>query len=184
LLHLYQAAHLLKAYQFTEAQAPGQALEEITKAQNPPSSLGVDDFAALASSRLLFFEALIHVLYSDSTNSLETWRSAVRTVDRDADGEGLFRAIGMYMTGQREEAEEWFNEFEEVNRMRKTDNDTSAQVLAHYLSGIYSVFRGETGRGRLDLERALEIDESDLFSRHALLWLDAGLFPSFEPLAE
>jgi len=176
LLHLYQAAHLLKAYQFAREKSLEQALEQIQVAGQPPSSLGVDDFAALASSRLLFFEALTHSLNSDSASSRDAWRRASETVDQDADGEGLFRAIGLFMVGEREETEKWFAEFEEVNELRKKDNDTSVKVLAYYLSGIYSIFRGRIEEGRLDLESALKTDESDLFSRHAILWLNSSFF--------
>jgi tetratricopeptide (TPR) repeat protein len=176
LLHLYQATHLLKAFQLAEEASFELALEQIRNAGDPPSSLGVDDFAALASSRLLFFEALTHALNSDAASSRDSWRRASLTVDQDFDGEGLFRAIGLFMSGERKEAERWFSEFEEVNRLRKTDNDTSVKVLAYYLSGIYSIFRGELAEGRQELQVAVKTDESDLLARHALLWMDGDVF--------
>jgi tetratricopeptide (TPR) repeat protein len=176
LLHLYQAAHLLKAFQFAGETSFEQALSQIKKAGEPPSSLGVDDFAALSSSRLLFFEALTHALNSDTASSRDAWHRASLTVDQDYDGEGLFRAIGLFMSGEKDKAETWFSEFEEVNRLRKKDHDTSVKVLAYYLSGIYSIFRGRLPEGRQELQVAVQTDESDLFARHALLWMDNDLF--------
>jgi tetratricopeptide (TPR) repeat protein len=184
LLHLYQATHLLKAFQLAEEASFELALEQIRNAGDPPSSLGVDDFAALASSRLLFFEALTHALNSDAASSLDAWHRASLTVDQDFDGEGLFRAIGLFMSGEKGEAEKWFSEFEEVNRLRKKDNDTSVKILAYYLSGVYSIFRGKLAEGRQELQVAVQTDESDLLARHALLWIDGGLFRGLNQRSE
>jgi hypothetical protein len=88
------------------------------------------------------------------------------------------------MSGEKGEAEKWFSEFEEVNRLRKKDNDTSVKILAYYLSGVYSIFRGKLAEGRQELQVAVQTDESDLLARHALLWIDGGLFRGLNQRSE
>jgi hypothetical protein len=167
---------LLKSFQLTNEKQFGLALKQIQQADQPTSNLGTDDFSALVSSRILFFKALTHLAAGDVQSSKNAWLQASRTVDQDLDGEGLFRAVGLYYSGERDEAEAWFERFEEINQLRKTDNSTSVKVLAHYLGGIYSIFRGNLVEGRQDLQIAIGIDESDLFVRHALLWFENDLF--------
>jgi tetratricopeptide (TPR) repeat protein len=176
LLRLYQAVQLLRAFELSKSGSFESALSEIETANHPPANLGVDDFATLVSSRLLLFKALTYILARDTDSSQQVWSQAAQTNDQDTDGEGLFRAIGLFMSGERDEAEKWFDDFEMVNRQRKKDNDTSVKVHAYYLSGVYSIFRGDPEKGKEELELALQEDESNLFVRQALLWLDAGFF--------
>ncbi|UCF37146.1 MAG: DUF5107 domain-containing protein [Acidobacteriota bacterium] len=181
LLRLFRALHLLKAYELVESSSYSEALAQIASAGRPPESLGSDDFATLKSSRLLLFEGLTQELAGNPDAAEEAWIQASMTTDQDTDGEGLFRTIGLHRTGRQEEAERWFAEFEPVHRLRKADNDLDVKVHAYYLSAIYSIFRGDQQQARKDLQTARETDESDLFVRHAQLWLEAGLFRPLAP---
>ncbi len=176
LLNLYQSIQLLKSYQLASQGLYEQAVKHIEDAASPPSNLGVDDFATLVSTRLLFFKALMEEAAGWKDQALRSWEEVARTTNDDYDGEGLFRAIGLYMTGNKKEASEWFEVFEKVTELRKNDSSPAVRAHAHYLSAIYSIFRGREDQARQDLQRALEIDRSNLFSRQAALWLEAGLF--------
>jgi tetratricopeptide (TPR) repeat protein len=176
LLRLYQAVELLKVYELTKTGNFEKALDHLRASQNTPANLGVDTFVALKSSRLLFFEALVHQQSGEQQKAREAWKEAVDTVDHDYNGEGLFRAIAMVHTGEPKEAEEWFHMFEVVNPQRRKDNSVRVKTEAFYLAGIYSVFRGDKAKAQEYLDEAIQADESNLFARHALLWLEAGLF--------
>lgn len=176
LLRLYQAVHLLKAYEAAAGSSHAEAVRLVRAASEPPESLGVDDFATLSSSRLLFFEALAHELAGNEALAFERWQEAAATVDADTDGEGLFRAIAIQKIGRSEETRTWFAEFEAVNRQRKTDSDLQVRLHAFYLSGIHNAYAGRPDAARTDLEEAQKLDGTDLFTRHAQLWLEAGFF--------
>jgi tetratricopeptide (TPR) repeat protein len=176
LLRLYQSVELLKVYELTKDGNFEKAMGHLSAAENTPTNLGVDNFVALKSSRLLLFEALIHEAAGNRAEAASAWRSAVETVDHDYNGQGLFRTIALAKAGRTHEAEEWFETFERINIQRQKDNTARVRTEAFYLAGIYQVFRGEESRGREYLEQSIRNDESNLFARHALLWLDAGLF--------
>jgi tetratricopeptide (TPR) repeat protein len=176
LLRLYQSVQLLKAYQLASSGSYEPALRHLAEAENTPINLGIDDFVTLKSSRLLLFEALVHRA-AGSTGEMEAaWKEAIETVDHDYNGQGLFRAIALASMGRSEEAENWFERSEMVNRQRQKDNTARVRTEAFYLAGIYSVFRGDEEAGRGHFEKSMRADEGNLFARHAQLWLDAGLF--------
>ena len=176
LLRLYQSVELLKVYELTKAGEFEKAIDHLRAAEDTPSNLGVDTFVALKSSRLLFFQALIHEAAGESQRAAAAWQSATETSDMDYNGQGLFRAIALVKTGRSEEAEEWFGRFERISVQRQKDNTARVRTEAFYLVGIYSLFRGDESKGREYLQQSISTDESNLFARHALLWLDAGLF--------
>ncbi|MGW8179200.1 MAG: tetratricopeptide repeat protein, partial [bacterium] len=176
ILRLYQSIELLKVYELASKGEFEQALEHLRGAENTPANLGVDNFVALKSSRLLFFAALIHHAAGASQSADASWRSAAETSDHDYNGQGLFRAIALANIGRTDEAEEWVEVFERISPQRQKDNTARVRTEAFYLAGIYSLFKGDESKGREQLLKAIQSDESNLFARHALLWLDAGLF--------
>ena len=175
LLHLYRGVRLMLALQAARNSQFSEALADVGSATRPPTSLGVDDFAAVKSSRLLMYEALLHQAAGDSAAALTAWQAAARTLDDDIEGDGLFRAIGLYEAGQGQKAEDWFKEFAIVNEQRKTDNAVDLRLHAYDLAGVYAAMRGEDGLARENFEKALEIDQSYLYARQSLAWLDAGM---------
>lgn len=177
LLNLYRGVRLLKALDFARGSSFKKALDQMALASHTPSNLGMDDFAALKSSRLLFFEAFIHQAAGEDSKAEQVWTEASQTIDHDFNGEGLFRAIALHKLGV-EATDEWFRNFEEINPARREDNDFEVKVRAHYLAGIYAIFRGRPEEGKRFLLEATELDGSDLFARQALGWLEAGLFES------
>jgi len=46
---------------------------------------------------------------------------------------------------------------------------------AYYIAGIYAAYRGDDIEAAANFRRALENDESFLYARQALAWLQAGL---------
>jgi tetratricopeptide (TPR) repeat protein len=152
-----------------------EALADVGSATRPPTSLGVDDFAAVKSSRLLMYEGLLHQAAGDSAAALAAWQAAAKTLDDDIEGEGLFRAIGLYRAGQVKKAEDWFKEFAIVNEQRKTDNAVDLRLHAYDLAGVYAAMRGDNALARENFKKALEIDQSYLYARQSLAWLDAGM---------
>lgn len=176
LLRLYQAVSLLKSRELASTGLVDEALARIDRAQNPPSSLGVDDFVALESSRLHFFRALIHDRAGNTGKARQAWERAARTSDDDLDGEGLFRALSLARTGGAERAEEWLRRFQEAVEKRKGDRSASVRARAHYLSGIYFAAQGHEEQARDAFQAALEADPSHLFSLHGLLCLESGFF--------
>jgi len=175
LLHLYQGVQLLKSVEEFKRGAIAEALGHINQAAQVPANLGVDDFAALKSSRLLVFRALILERSGDRAGALEAWKAATETVDQDFDGEGLFRAIALAHIGKPEDAAKWFAEFEQVNPTRQKDNDATVRIHAIYLAGMYAIFRGDRDQGLDQFNRALDADASDLMVRHAVAAFQAGL---------
>jgi tetratricopeptide (TPR) repeat protein len=175
LLNLYRGVRLMLALQAARNSQFSEALADVGSATRPPTSLGVDDFAGVKSSRLLMYEALLHQAAGDSTAALAAWQAAAKTLDDDIEGEGLFRAIGLYKAGQVQRAEDWFKEFAIVNEQRKTDNAINLRLHAYDLAGVYAALRGEDALARENFKKALEIDQSYLYARQSLAWLDAGM---------
>jgi len=166
LLHLWQAAHLLAGV----GKSKDEAIKLARAAQQPPANLGVDDFAALRSARLLVFEALLQ----QGDEATQTWKAAAETAHEGFNEEGLFRAIALHKSGATARAEEWFRNFLTVNERNQTSGRLSAQ--AHYLAGIYAAFRGQPEQARAEFRQSLELDRTLLWSQQSLAWLDAGLF--------
>jgi tetratricopeptide (TPR) repeat protein len=175
LLHLYRGVRLMLALQAAKSSKFSEAMADVGSATRPPSSLGVDDFAAVKSSRLLMYEALLHQAAGESAAAKVAWQAAAKTLDDDIEGEGLFRAIGLYKEGQVQKAEGWFKDFATVNEQRKTDNAVNLRLHAYDLAGVYAALRGEDALARENFKKALEIDQSYLYARQALAWLDAGM---------
>ena len=151
------------------------AIDDIRAAAQPPSSLGIDDFAAVKSARLLLFEALIHQAAGDAKAASDAWKAAAGTRDDDIEGEGLFRAIALYKVGETDKADEWFKTFSGVNEQRKKDNAMDLRTHAYCMAGIYAAFQGDNRVAADDFHKALEIDQSYLYGRQALAWLAAGM---------
>jgi len=175
LLHLYRAIQLMQALHAYRQSDIAGALSHAHLAAKPPSSLGVDDYATASSSRLLVFEALLRQAAGDSAGADAAWKAAAATGDDDVDSEGLFRAIALVKIGARQTAAAFFTDFAAVNDQRKTDSDVNLRRHAYYISGIYAAFKGDDNGAATDFRRALEIDESFLYARQALAWLDTGL---------
>ncbi|HEV8132907.1 MAG TPA: DUF5107 domain-containing protein, partial [Acidobacteriota bacterium] len=172
LLHLYQGVRLMLA--LNSAGTLPEALKQVRMAAHPPSSLGVDDFAALQSPRLRVFEALLHATARDTEAELQAWKLAAQAADDEIEGEGLFRAIALYKQGETRKAEQWLGNFSNVNEQRKKDNAVELRVQAYYLDGIYAAFQRNSAQARENFLRALAMDQSYLFARQALAWLEAG----------
>ncbi len=175
LLHLYRGVRLMLALQAARKSQFAEALADVGSATRPPSSLGVDDFAAVKSSRLFMYEALLHQAAGDSAAAHAAWQAAAKTLDDDIEGEGLFRAIGLYKQGQAQKAQGWFKEFVSVNEQRKTDNAINLRLHAYDVAGVYAAMQGDDAVARQNFKKALEIDQSYLYARQALAWLDAGM---------
>jgi tetratricopeptide (TPR) repeat protein len=176
LLHLYRGIRLMLALQAAREAKFTVALADVATAAKPPSRLGVDDFATVKSSRLLMYEALLAQAEGNSSAASAAWKAAALTLDDDIEGEGLFRAIGLYKTGQVGTAQDWFKEFSTVNEQRKTDNATDLRLHAYDLAGIYAALRGNNKLAAENFKKALEIDQSYLYARQSLAWLEAGMF--------
>ena len=175
LLHLYRGIRLMLALQAAGNSQYSEALSDVKSATRPPSSLGVDDFAAVKSSRLLIYEALLHQAAGDAAATHAAWQAAAETLDDAIEGEGLYRAIGLYKSGQAQKAEEWFKDFAPVNEQRKTDTAINLRLQAYDLAGVYAALRGDDALARQNFKEALEIDQSYLYARQSLAWLDAGM---------
>jgi tetratricopeptide (TPR) repeat protein len=175
LLHLYRGIRLMLALQAAGNSQYSEALSEVRSATQPPSSLGVDDFAVIKSSRLLMYEALLHQAVGDSAAANAAWQAAAETLDDAIEGEGLYRAIGLYKSGQARKAEDWFRDFATVNEQRKTDTAINLRLQAYDLAGVYAALRGDDALARENFKKALEIDQSYLYARQCLAWLEAGM---------
>ncbi|MFN0088135.1 MAG: DUF5107 domain-containing protein [Blastocatellia bacterium] len=171
LLHLWQAANLMAS----AGRSKEEAIRLARAAQHPPASLGLDDFAALRSARLLVFEALLHQSADDQESASRIWRSAADIGNPANSEEGLFRAIALAHTGQREQAEEWLASFPAGNERDMRSGSNERRAGACYLAGIHAAFRGQPGQARENLRMCLEIDRSHLWAAQALTALDAGL---------
>ena len=175
LLHLYRGVRLMLALDAaTKSQYPA-ALTDVASATKPPSSLGVDDFANLKSSRLLMYDALLRQAEGHADAAQSDWQAAARTLDDDIEGEGLFRAIALSKIGQAQQAEVWFKEFAVVNEQRKTDNAVTVRLHAYDLAGIYAAMRGDDASARENFKKALEVDQSYLYARQSMAWLDGAM---------
>ena len=175
LLHLYRGVRLMLALDAARnAQIPA-ALAHVAAASKPSSRLGVDDFATMKSSRLLMYDALLQQAAGISVAAQADWQAASKTLDDDIEGEGLFRAIGFYKMGQVQKAEDWFKDFAVVNEQRKTDGAINIRLHAYDLAGIYAAFRGDDALARENFKKALDTDESYLYARQGMAWLDAGM---------
>jgi Tfp pilus assembly protein PilF len=175
LLHLYRGVRLMLALDAYEQKNMREALDHTRLAAQPPTSLGIDSFATVASSRLLMFEALLFQAAGDTKRAQAAWQAASETRDDEYEGEGLFRAIALQKIGQTEKASAWLSAFPAVNDQRKTDSAINLRVQAHCLAGIYAAFEGDDAKARESLRRSLELDQSYLYARQALAWLEAGL---------
>jgi tetratricopeptide (TPR) repeat protein len=175
LLHLYRAVRMTAALEAYEKGSLKEALGHVRSAARPPTSLGIDDFATVSSARLLTFEALLHQAAGQSREAQAAWQAAASARDTEYEGEGLFRAIALQKIGKPQQAGEWLSSFPVVNEQRKTDSSTDLRIQAHYLGGIYAAFKGDDAEAGASLRRSLEIDQSFLYARQALAWLDAGL---------
>jgi tetratricopeptide (TPR) repeat protein len=121
------------------------------------------------------YDALLQQSAGNSKAAQTDWQAAAQTLDDDIEGEGLFRAIGLYKSGQTQKAEEWFKEFAVVNEQRKTDNAVDLRLHAYDLAGIYAAMQGDDALARDNFQKALQIDQSYLYARQSLAWLDAGM---------
>jgi tetratricopeptide (TPR) repeat protein len=175
LLHLYRGIRLMLALESYKNKNLGDALSHIRSAARPPSSLGIDDFATVASSRLLMFEALVGQVSGRTQEALASWKAAAETRDDDVEGEGLFRALALRKTGRTQQASEWLDMFKTVNQQRKSDNAMDLRVQAHCLAGFHEAFEGKDAQAAESFRKALEIDQSYLYARQGLAWLEAGL---------
>lgn len=175
LLHLYRGIRLMLALQAAKNSRFPEALADIAAAQKPPLNLGVDDFAKVKSSRLLMYEALLAQAEGNFSAAATAWKAAAETLDDDIEGEGLFRAMGLYKSGQIQKAEEWFKEFSVVNEQRKTDIAVALRLHAYDLAGIYAAMQGNRTLAAENFKKALEIDRSYLYARQSLAWLEAGM---------
>ena len=141
----------LAAYKKGNSQ---EALAHVRAAGEPPSSLGIDDYATVKSARLLTFEALLHEAAGHVAEARSVWETAARTRDDDIEGEGLFRAIALLKIGQTQEANEWLAAFPPVNAQRRTDNSievrTGGAIGAVYPSRARIFNPAARGRTRID----------------------------------
>ncbi len=165
LLHLWQAANLMVSAKGSK----DEAIRYARAAQKPPANLGVDDFAALRSARLLVFEALVQ----QSKAAAQNWQAAASTSHEGFNEEGLFHAIALHRSGASARAEAWFRDFLVVNERNKNSTRVSAQ--AYYLAGVYAAFRGDLAQSREQLRRSIELDHTLLWAQQALSWIEAGL---------
>ncbi|HET7101430.1 MAG TPA: hypothetical protein VFJ52_09795, partial [Terriglobia bacterium] len=140
-----------------------------------PSNLGVDSFAKITSSRLLTYKALLLHAEGKQSAAMAAWQAASNTPDKDIQGNGLFRAIGLYKSGQAQKANDWLKEFVQVNEQRKTDNSITLRLHAYEMAGIYAALQGKRSLAEQNFQKALEIDQSYLYARQGLAWLKAGM---------
>ena len=176
LLHLWQVAQLMAS----ATASQGDAIEHVRLAQRPPSSLGLDDFATLRSARLLVFEALLHQVASDQASAGQAWRAAAQTADEALGEEGLFHALALHKIGETARAEAWLKDFLSMNERRGISGSATSRAQAHYLAGVYAAFHSGPSQSGPDQARgyfrqSLELDQTSLWTRQALAWLDAGL---------
>ncbi len=175
LLHLYRGIQLMLALQSAKNSQFSKALDDIAAAQNPPSNLGVDSFAKITSSRLLMYQALLLQAEGKHSAAMAAWQAAANTADQDIQGNGLFRAIGLYKSGQVQKADDWLKGFAPVNEQRKTDNSITLRLHAYEMAGIYAAMQGNRSLAEQNFQKALEIDQSYLYARQGLAWLKAGM---------
>ncbi len=174
LLHVWQAAQLLTSAAVSRT-APAAAIAHARAAQQPPATLGMDDFATLRSARLLVFEALSHQAAGDADAARQSWRAAAETANEGGGAEALFRHIALDKLGETTRAEAWLRDFLRANARGQASDRAAARVEAYYLAGIYAAFRAEPEAARERFRRCLEIDRTFLWAKQALAWLDAGL---------
>jgi tetratricopeptide (TPR) repeat protein len=175
LLHLYRGIQLMLALQSAKNSQFSKALDDIAAAQDPPSNLGVDSFAKITSSRLLMYKALLLQAEGKHSAAMAAWQAAAKTADQDIQGNGLFRAIGLYESGQVQKAKDWLKGFVPVNEQRKTDNSITLRLHAYEMAGIYAAMQGNRSLAEQNFQKALEIDQSYLYARQGLAWLKAGM---------
>jgi tetratricopeptide (TPR) repeat protein len=175
LLHLYRGIQLMLALQTAKNSQFNKALYDIAAAQDPSSNLGVDSFAKITSSRLLMYKALMLHAEGKHSAAMAAWQEAAKTPDKDIQGNGLFRAIGLYKSGQGQEAEAWLKGFVPVNEQRKTDNSITLRLHAYEMAGIYAAMHGNRSLAEQNFQKALEIDQSYLYARQGMAWLKAGM---------
>jgi tetratricopeptide (TPR) repeat protein len=176
LLHLYRAIRLALALEEAKRGNYPAALDHLHAASQPPTSLGVDDFASIQSARLLVHEALIQQAAGKKAEAAMAWKQAANVRDDDVETEGLFRAIALYKTGEKDAAETWLREFLPVNEQRQTDNAQELRTHAYGLAGIYYAFVGDNEQAAARFKQALQIDQSYPYARTGLAWLEAGMY--------
>ncbi|MGH9844933.1 MAG: DUF5107 domain-containing protein [Blastocatellia bacterium] len=174
LLHLYQVAHLQAALDAAKQTEHTVAIEFVRAAARPPASLGVDDFAALQSARLLAFEAVLHRTAGDGRAAAQAWKAAAGAIAANQE-EGLFRTIALSKSGDAARAEEWFGAFLSANERNQQSPRMEQRAQAFYLAGVYAAFRGKREEAREHLMQSLAADRASLWARQALAWLEAGL---------
>jgi tetratricopeptide (TPR) repeat protein len=76
LLHLYRGVRLMMALGAYRKGDLQDALVHAHAAAQPPSSLGIDDYATVKSSRLLMFEALLHQAAGNVAEARSAWEAA------------------------------------------------------------------------------------------------------------
>ncbi len=175
LLHLYRAVRMMMALEAYKKGRLQDALDHVQSAARPPSSLGIDSFATVSSARLLTFEALLHQAAGQTEEARAAWKAAAGTSNTEYEGDGLFRAIALQKIGESQRAAEWLASFPAVNQQRKTDSSIELRIQANFLGGIYAAYKGDDAEAAESLRRSLEIDQSFLYARQTLAWLDAGL---------
>jgi hypothetical protein len=110
------------------------------------------------------------------------WRAAAQTADEALGEEGLFHALALRKIGETARAEAWLKNFLSVNERGRVSGSATSRAQAHYLAGIYAAFNSGPGQSGPDQARehfrqSLELDQTSLWTRQALAWLDAGLLP-------
>lgn len=183
LLRLYQATRLMLALEAAGRRNFSEAVREVELAGKPSANLGMDDFAALESARLHCFLALLKEARADKKGAAQSWKAAAATSDDDVEGEGLFRAIGLWKSSQQAEAEKWFQEFERLNPKRQQDNSVEVRTQAFTLAGLYAAFRKDSQGAKANFQKAIEADPTNLFARQGEAWLEAGLLRTL-PITE
>lgn len=175
LLHLYRGIRLLLAQQAAAQNDSSEALGHMQAAAQPHAGLGIDDFATVPSSRLLLHKALLLQFFGQKAEAVKIWQSAAATRDDDIEGEGLFRAIALDKTGQKQSAMDWIRTFRPINEQRKTDSSVPLRLHAHCLSGYLAAFEGKDREAEEHFSKALDVDQSYLYARQGLAWLKSGL---------
>ncbi len=167
LLQLYQATQLMLARDQYRSGKTAAAREHARAAQTPPANLGIDDFTALQSPRLLIFEALLQ--------ANDAWARAAATPAQATDEEALFRALALQKTGKKQEADAWFEQFRIRNERERQSERATVRAQSFYLAGVYAAFQKQPAAARDYLRQCLAIDRMHLWALQALSWLEAGL---------
>jgi tetratricopeptide (TPR) repeat protein len=175
LLHLYQATRLLLASREFKDGKAAAAIDQLHKAETPPSSLGVDDFTSLKSARLLAFEAMLQQAAGNGDAAKQSWEAAAGTIYEDVEEEGLFRAIALSRTGREAKVDGWWKSFAAANERSMNNDRVEIRARGYYRAGVAAAFRGDLKSACDAFQKSIDIDRTQLWSKQALAWLDAGL---------